>query len=412
MPRQQRPPASSPAVQPPAKRRGCLYYAGMGLLAFLAISVCGAIANIVNPRTPASPAPERAAVLDVSQETPATPAPAEPSPAAAIIAATATIAPPTATQSSPTATPAPAIFGSDLAAWVASYGKPTERVGYQVFGPWEILLLGDQVRHIERIYDPPVPVADALAAAATLLPADAILQRTYSPDGSPEVIVDLYTSASLAARLPADAWRGGEPGQFVVIHHAYPEEERRIIIAAGNNATGGEPPTSTPPQATATPTPPIIGAVVGENANLRSGPGTDYAVVGGAVAGDQIAPVGRNIAGDWLQLANGAWIAAALVLNPPGDLPVTAAAPVVATSAAAAPIEAQPNAFTCVGGCAIPPDSSCAIKGNVNSKGELIYHMPGWRDYNRTDIKPEEGDRWFCTPEEAQNAGFRAPLNP
>jgi hypothetical protein len=68
----------------------------------------------------------------------------------------------------------------------------------------------------------------------------------------------------------------------------------------------------------------------------------------------------------------------------------------------------NPNAFTCIGGCATPPDPSCAIKGNVNSRGEKIYHMPGQRDYDRTDIKPEEGDRWFCTPEEAQAAGFRA----
>lgn len=68
--------------------------------------------------------------------------------------------------------------------------------------------------------------------------------------------------------------------------------------------------------------------------------------------------------------------------------------------------------FVCAGGCTEPPaGSDCQIKGNVNSKGDLIYHMPGWRDYERTDIKPEEGDRWFCTEEEAAAAGFRAPLN-
>lgn len=65
--------------------------------------------------------------------------------------------------------------------------------------------------------------------------------------------------------------------------------------------------------------------------------------------------------------------------------------------------------FTCKDGCAEPPaGSNCTIKGNVNSKGERIYHMPGGRYYNRTDIKPEEGDRWFCTPSEAEAAGFRA----
>ena len=66
------------------------------------------------------------------------------------------------------------------------------------------------------------------------------------------------------------------------------------------------------------------------------------------------------------------------------------------------------NAFTCIGGCAVAPDPSCAIKGNVNSSKEKIYHVPGGQYYDRTDIKPEEGDAWFCTSAEAVAAGFRA----
>ena len=173
MPRQQRPPASSPTVQPPAKRRGCLYYAGMGLLAFLALGVCGALANIFSNDTPASP--ERAAIVDVSQETPK-----------------ATNAPPTATNAPPTATSAP-------------------------------------------------------------------------------------------------------------------------------------PPVAEPAEATAN-----------TNANLREGPGTDYPVIGSTVAGQALQPVGRNSAGDWLQLATGAWIAATLVNNLPADLPVIAVAPVAPTAAVSA----------------------------------------------------------------------------
>lgn len=65
------------------------------------------------------------------------------------------------------------------------------------------------------------------------------------------------------------------------------------------------------------------------------------------------------------------------------------------------------NPFTCIGGCTTAPDPSCNIKGNVNSRGERIYHTPALRDYDRTNIRPEEGDRWFCTEEEAQQAGFR-----
>ncbi len=272
--KKQKQPTPPGMAAPPAKRRGCLFYAGWGLLAFFALSICGGIVNIFNGDTPT--APERAVVVDVSQETPTAPA-----------------APPTATNAPATATNAP--------------------------------------------------------ATATNAPAT-------------------------ATNAPATA-------------------------------------TNAPATATNAPST-IIGAVASDNADLRSGPGTDYAVIGGAVAGDQLAPVGRNEAGDWLQLASGVWIAAALVLNAPVDLPVTAAA-IVATVEAPAAIaaEAQPNAFTCIGGCATPPDASCAIKGNVNSDKELIYHMPGWRDYERTDIKPEEGDRWFCTADEAVTAGFRAPQN-
>ena len=42
------------------------------------------------------------------------------------------------------------------------------------------------------------------------------------------------------------------------------------------------------------------------------------------------------------------------------------------------------------------------IKGNINSQGEKIYHLPGGMYYDRTI--PEV---WFKTEEEAQEAGFR-----
>jgi micrococcal nuclease len=46
------------------------------------------------------------------------------------------------------------------------------------------------------------------------------------------------------------------------------------------------------------------------------------------------------------------------------------------------------------------------IKGNINSRGDKIYHVPGSRYYDRTIAEV-----WFCTEEEAQAAGFRAPKN-
>lgn len=53
--------------------------------------------------------------------------------------------------------------------------------------------------------------------------------------------------------------------------------------------------------------------------------------------------------------------------------------------------------------------SACAIKGNISRKGDRIYHMPGTRDYERTQINEASGERMFCSEDEAKAAGWRAP---
>jgi endonuclease YncB( thermonuclease family) len=56
-----------------------------------------------------------------------------------------------------------------------------------------------------------------------------------------------------------------------------------------------------------------------------------------------------------------------------------------------------------------PPQlpGGCVIKGNINSKGERIYHMPEQRFYNVTIIDPSKGERMFCTEDDAIRAGWR-----
>ncbi|MDR3464979.1 MAG: thermonuclease family protein [Xanthobacteraceae bacterium] len=54
-----------------------------------------------------------------------------------------------------------------------------------------------------------------------------------------------------------------------------------------------------------------------------------------------------------------------------------------------------------------PPSPDCAIKGHVNRSGTCIYHMPGGRWYARVSIEPDNGDRWFCSKEEAELASCR-----
>lgn len=223
------------------------------------------------------------------------------------------------------------------------------------------------------------------------------------------------------------------------------------IVDAENTATPTESlptdtPTSLPPTETPVPTvteappteiPPteVLEPVVlagDSNINLRSGPGTDYEAVGILASGDSLKIVGQNADSTWWQVSapDGlAWVSASVVTannvddsipiveappppiqSAPTPLPTSTEPPVASDDAAGEPSDGSTdsNPFQCIGGCATPPDPTCAIKGNVNSKGEKIYHVPEGQFYERTDIKPEEGDRWFCTEEEARNAGFRA----
>lgn len=52
------------------------------------------------------------------------------------------------------------------------------------------------------------------------------------------------------------------------------------------------------------------------------------------------------------------------------------------------------------------PSPECTIKGNVNRNGEQIYHTEHQSSYAK--IKMDKGGRrWFCTPAEAEAAGWR-----
>ena len=47
--------------------------------------------------------------------------------------------------------------------------------------------------------------------------------------------------------------------------------------------------------------------------------------------------------------------------------------------------------------------NGCTIKGNINSKGERIYHVDGKSpSYDETVIDESAGERWFCSEAEAR----------
>ena len=53
------------------------------------------------------------------------------------------------------------------------------------------------------------------------------------------------------------------------------------------------------------------------------------------------------------------------------------------------------------------PSPECVIKGNVNRRGERIYHLPGQLNYAQINMAKGLGERWFCTEVEAEAAGWR-----
>jgi endonuclease YncB( thermonuclease family) len=60
------------------------------------------------------------------------------------------------------------------------------------------------------------------------------------------------------------------------------------------------------------------------------------------------------------------------------------------------------------GGTARSAEQKCDIKGNISGSGR-IYHVPGSRHYENTQISEASGERWFCSEDEAKAAGWRAP---
>ncbi|ODT69056.1 MAG: nuclease [Pelagibacterium sp. SCN 63-23] len=56
---------------------------------------------------------------------------------------------------------------------------------------------------------------------------------------------------------------------------------------------------------------------------------------------------------------------------------------------------------------AFAQSGECRIKGNVSTKGERIYHVPGQKYYDDTRIQSSHGERWFCSEAEARAAGWR-----
>lgn len=86
------------------------------------------------------------------------------------------------------------------------------------------------------------------------------------------------------------------------------QTSKNIVLVATNT------PTLTPTLALAVSIPQAFtNGVVLQDANLRQGPGTNYAIVDSMTAGQTLEVTGQNGDGSWYQVANQTWIASFLV---------------------------------------------------------------------------------------------------
>ena len=76
----------------------------------------------------------------------------------------------------------------------------------------------------------------------------------------------------------------------------------------------------------------------------------------------------------------------------------------VIMGAASVPTDAQRKLISPASSAA---PNGCAIKGNIKSRSNCIYHMPGGHFYGRLDMNADPSRRWFCSETEAIAAGCR-----
>jgi hypothetical protein len=68
-----------------------------------------------------------------------------------------------------------------------------------------------------------------------LLPGDAELVKTYSPDGRPEAIVDVHRSATLAELFGPIPFSDTDPATFIVLYKVFDGQVDSWVMARGNN---------------------------------------------------------------------------------------------------------------------------------------------------------------------------------
>ncbi len=135
-------------------------------------------------------------------------------------------------------------------------------------------------------------------------------------------------------------------------------------------------------------------ATAARGANLRAGPGTTFAIVGGAKAGQSLDIVARNGDGTWYKLADGAWIFAPLVANAP-EVPVDEGDATAATPAAAASAPAPAAVAAPAGGSTLAADSAANWPGGKEHNYWAYLFTEGRNNFNWQDMRQENPNSCF-----------------
>lgn len=128
-------------------------------------------------------------------------------------------------------------IGVTRAQWESVYGEGEYDGFFTNYGDYSALYNEDSIFQVEHNQSDGLAPNVAEAIIASLIPSDAVLIDTYSPDGVPEKTVNVYESAWLGQQFTSDSWVwfGEEPGVFIVSYNSYESGVSRIIVATGNN---------------------------------------------------------------------------------------------------------------------------------------------------------------------------------
>lgn len=135
-----------------------------------------------------------------------------------------------------------------------------------------------------------------------------------------------------------------------------------VAPAATSTSTTAPSPTPAPGMIPTSTVAPAAGVLITAPADVRAGPGSEYEILGAAIAGQRFPLVGKNAGGDWWQIdfaGTGGWIAADTVVVENAD-----AISVREDVPTARPADATPEPSD----TPAPATGDCPYVGNKNSK--------------------------------------------